>query len=287
MAEQESGERPVGVAPVDVGGLVDVMARLRGPDGCPWDREQTHRSLGRWLIEETWECLDAIDAADDEALRDELGDVLLQVVFHAQIASERGAFSLQDVVDAITRKMVRRHPHVFGDATVGDGADVARLWEQAKAAERGETEQERASAGFVERWARVSRGLPPLVRAEKVGREASRIGFDWPDVVGVLAKVREEVDEVERALEGGNPAEVEEELGDLLLAVSSLARHAGVPAERALRGAIAKFVGRLERVEELAAARGLDLLAMEPMGLDRLWDEVRASEAGQGSGSAD
>ena len=248
-----------------LGRLVDVMARLRGPDGCPWDREQTPMTLRPYLIEEAYEVLDALDRGDDAAVRDELGDVLLQVVFHAQLASEANTFTIADVADAIADKLVRRHPHVFGDVHVRDANDVVRNWSRIKAEER------RAAGDDRDPFARVPNALPALARAEQLGAKAAPLGLDWSDVDGVLAKLDEERHELGAAIAAGDRDDIEREVGDLLLAVASAARHLGVSPELALRAANARFVERARHVLEAARARGVELGDLPPEAREHLW----------------
>lgn len=256
--------------------LLAVMARLRDPErGCPWDREQTFAAIAPHTVEEAYEVADAIERGDMAGLADELGDLLFQVVFHAQMASEIGAFGFDDVARAISDKMVRRHPHVFGGAAA-PGAGSADAWEAAKAAERAARGE---NAGALDG---VARALPALARAAKLQRRAARVGFDWPDLKPVLAKLREELGELEAELDRADaaPGRVAEELGDLLFACANLARHADVDPETALRGANAKFERRFRRVEALLAARGR---APEDATLDemeRLWEQAKAEERG-------
>jgi tetrapyrrole methylase family protein / MazG family protein len=226
--------------------LVRVMARLRGPGGCPWDHEQTHRTLARHLLEETHEVLDAIDTGDPDRLRDELGDVLLQVVFHAQMAAEEGTFDIDDVAQATIEKLIRRHPHVFGEVRVSGADEVLVNWEQIKAEETGEQPVEDD----------IPPTLPALARASKVQRRAAGWGFDWRTTDGAMAKLREEVDELAAA---GTPEEAEEELGDVLFAAAAVARRLGVDPESALRRTTTKFAGRYERLLARARREGVDL----------------------------
>ena len=231
-------------SPRSVAGVVDLMRKLRGPGGCPWDRQQTHASIAPYCLEEAYEVVDAIDRGDDADLRDELGDLLLQVVFHAQMAEDRGAFTLEDVCEALVTKMVRRHPHVFADADAVD-------WEGIKAAERAErggNADEGALAG-------VPVGLPGLTRAEKLGRRAGRAGFDWAERRDVIAKVREELDEVEAALDGPED-ELAAEVGDVLFACAMLTRKLGLQGETLLRAANEKFARRFAFLERRAAESG-------------------------------
>ena len=248
--------------------LRNIVARLRSPDGCPWDREQTHQSLEPHLIEECYELIDAINAGEDEEIKEELGDLLLQVVLHSQMASEEGRFDLDDVATAIADKLVARHPHVFGEARLPDSAAVLQQWEVLKRAEK----QERQSA-----LDGVPKGLPALARAQKVQTKAARVGFDWSDAEGALAKVREELGEVEAA----SGQRLEEEIGDLLFAVVNFARKKDLDAEGLLLQATAKFVFRFKAMERLGKDRGLDLVALALPEMDRLWEEAKGLHRGQ------
>ena len=253
--------------------LLDVMARLRDPaSGCAWDLGQDFRSIAPYTLEEAYEVVDAIERGDLDELRDELGDLLLQVVFHARMAEEAGAFGFDDVARAIVDKMVRRHPHVFGDARTDDPAELKRLWEAGKARERA-AKAAPDGAGPPSALDGVAVALPALVRAAKVQSRAARVGFDWPDAEPVRAKVLEELDEVAAA---SGPDEIEDEVGDLLFSVVNLARHVGADPETALRRACAKFEHRFRAVERLARERGVALDALDLAGLDALWDEVKA-----------
>jgi ATP diphosphatase len=257
------------VRPIDR--LLAIMARLRDPaQGCPWDRDQDFATIAPYTIEEAYEVADAIERRDMTALKDELGDLLLQVVFHARMAEEAGLFAFEEVAAAISDKMVRRHPHVFGDAEIASVAAQNEAWEAHKAAER----QAKGDADSV--LDGVALGLPALLRAAKVSRRAARIGFDWPDALAVLPKIAEEIVELEHEMDGGGtPDALEEEMGDLLFAVANLARKLDIEPETALRRATAKFDRRFRRVETLAAARniGRDLDALEA-----LWQEVKRGE---------
>ena len=244
--------------------LVKVMARLRGPDGCPWDREQTHQTLARHLLEETHELLEAIDAGDDEGMRDELGDLLLQVVFHAQLAADDGRWDVDDVAEGLVAKLVYRHPHVFGEVQVAGADEVLVNWEKLKAAEAGER-------GAVDDDIPVS--LPSLARAAKVQRRAAGWGFEWRSVEGAVVALREEVDELAAAV--GDPAAAEDEVGDVLFATVALARKLGVDAESALRRTVRGFSERYERFVELAAERGLDVATADEGELRALFREAR------------
>jgi MazG family protein len=249
--------------------LVDVMERLRAPGGCPWDREQTHESLRPYVVEEAYEVLEAIEGGDPAALCDELGDLLLQVVFHAEIASEAGAFRLADVARAIADKLERRHPHVFGDVEVRDADEVVRNWRRIKAEEKAGTAGAGDTPGAL--VAAIPRALPALTRAQEVGEKLAHLGFDWPDLAGVLAKVDEERCELGEAIRQGDLTGAGAELGDLLLTLTSLARHLGVPAEMALRDATARLGLRVARVDEAARAAGRSLETLDDAERERLW----------------
>jgi tetrapyrrole methylase family protein/MazG family protein len=242
--------------------LVKVMARLRGPGGCPWDREQDHRSLARHLLEETHEALDAIDAGDRELLREELGDVLLQVVFHAQMAADDGAWDVDDVAEGIVRKLIRRHPHVFGELEVSGADEVLVNWERIKSDERGEQALEDD----------IPATLPALARAAKVQRRAAGRGFAWRSVDSAMEALREEVAELESHT---GPDNAEEEIGDVLFATVSVARALGVDAETALRRTVRGFADRYERFAELLRERGLDLDAMPEAEIRELFRRAR------------
>lgn len=246
--------------------LVRIMARLRAPGGCPWDREQTHRSIRKYVIEEAYEVAEAIDHDDPAELCAELGDLLLQVVFHAQMASEDGRFSIDDVCRGESEKMRRRHPHVFGNVTVGGAEDVVRNWEAIKAEERGD------AASAIDG---VPRALPSLQRAERVGEKAARVGFDWSDLAGVLAKVDEERAELAAAIERGGRERIAEELGDLLLATANLARKLDVEPEQALSGAVDRFERRFRWIESSARAAGSALRDLSAPELDALWEQAK------------
>ncbi len=229
--------------------LVKVQALLRAPGGCPWDREQTHRTLARHLLEETHELLEAIDAGDSDAIRDELGDLLLQVTFHAQIAAEAGRWDIDDVAEALVRKLIHRHPHVFGEVEVAGADEVLVNWEKLKAEEAGRR------TGVDEE---IPASLPALARAGKVQRRAAGWGFEWRSVDAALEALREEVDELAHATSPENaPENAEEEVGDVLFATVAVARKLGVDAETALRRTIRGFAARYERFTQLAAERGL------------------------------
>jgi MazG family protein len=249
--------------------LVEIMARLRGPDGCPWDRAQSRETLRPYLVEETYEALEAIDRGDPDEIKDELGDLLLQVVFHAQIAAERGEFDIADVSTAVSDKLVRRHPHVFGDVTVRDAAEVLRNWARIKAGERAERQRpDGALAG-------VPASMPALLRAQRLGEKASRVGFDWARIEDVLAKLREELEELEEAIANGERTAAGRELGDLLLTLASLGRFLGESAEMVLGAAAERFIARFEEMERRAAADRVPLAARSAADLDRLWQAAK------------
>jgi MazG family protein len=252
-----------------------IVARLRAPGGCPWDREQTHTTLRGGLLEEAYEVVAAIDSADDANLREELGDLLLQVVFHSQIAEEEKRFTFDEVAAEITTKLVRRHPHVFGEESLADSGAVLKRWDEIKRAEK-------AASGTVVESALdvVPTGLPALMHAEKVQKKAGKVGFDWDAAAPVLEKVREELAEVEHAITSGDHVEIEKEIGDLLFAAVNLARKLNVEPEVALRRATEKFATRFRAVEQLARERGLKLEGMSLPELDLLWDEVKKSTPG-------
>ena len=251
--------------------LLAIMERLRDPErGCPWDREQDFATIAPYTIEEAYEVGDAIERGDMAALKDELGDLLLQVVFHARMAEEAGLFDFDGVAEAISDKMVRRHPHVFGDAEIASVAAQNEAWEAHKAAERA------AKAGHQSVLDGIALALPALLRAAKVSKRAARIGFDWPDADSVIDKIEEEIAELEDEMDDNAPkAVLEEELGDLLFAAANLARKLDIEPETALRRATAKFERRFRQVEALAAERGIgsDLDALEA-----LWQEVKKKE---------
>ena len=250
--------------------LLEIMARLRDPEhGCPWDREQTWSSIVPHTIEEAYEIADAVERGDVDHVRDELGDLLFEVVFQSRIAEEQGLFRFDDVVDGISDKLERRHPHVFGDATIGNAAEQAAAWEEHKAAER------RAKGGAAGALDGVTLGLPALVRAAKLGRRAAQVGFDWPDPAGVLEKVREEIEELQRAVATGEAAHVREEIGDLLFSVAQLSRHLDVDPEAALRDAGGKFERRFRRIEASLAEEGRTAADASMAELEALWARAK------------
>lgn len=250
--------------------LLSIIARLRGPGGCPWDQAQTLASLRPYLIEECYELLDAVDDGEPAAHREELGDVLLQVVLHAQIRSESGDFDFESVARVLAEKMIRRHPHVFGDVRVADAGEVVRNWDAIKAKEK--------PAGADSIVDGIPRELPALQRAQRLQARAAREGFDWPHVSGVWAKVEEEIGETRDAIAAGDAARVEAELGDLLFTVVNLCRFQKVNAEQALRGANRRFARRLRQIEKLLAQDGKRMADVTPDELNRHWDAAKAEE---------
>lgn len=261
--------------------LLDVMAQLRNPQGgCPWDLKQTFATIAPYTIEEAYEVADAIERRDMAALKDELGDLLLQVVFHAQMAHEAGSFDFESVAAAIAEKMVRRHPHVFGDVTIETADAQTVAWEDHKENER------RAKASAEGRAASVldgvATGLPSLMRAIKLQRRAARVGFDWPNAADVFVKIDEELSEIKSEIDGnGRPERVEDEIGDLLFAVVNLARHLEVDPEASLRHANAKFERRFRQVEARLGAAGQSATDVGLDALEALWQQVKAAEAGR------
>jgi tetrapyrrole methylase family protein / MazG family protein len=260
--------------------FVDLIRRLRAPGGCPWDREQTHRSLKAMTIEEAYEVLEAIDEGDDGALADELGDLLLQVVFHSAIAAEEGRFTIDDVVERVSDKMVRRHPHVFGDGTADTPDEVLRNWEALKAAERREAGKEGPGASSM--MDSVSASLPAVIEAFQMTTKAGRVGFDWASSADVIAKLDEEARELKAAIAEGShdPRAVEEEVGDLLFVAVNLARALGADPESALKAANRKFRRRFRYIEDRLRERGAAPASSTLAEMDGLWNEAKARERG-------
>jgi MazG family protein len=257
--------------------FVRLIARLRAPGGCPWDREQTHASVKPMTIEEAYEVAEAIDEGDDEALAGELGDLLLQVVFHADMAQERGAFDIDTVIGKVSEKMVRRHPHVFGEVTAETSGEVLRSWEAQKQKERAAAGKDQKDASLLDG---VSKGLPAILEAFQMTTKAGRVGFDWPDARSVLPKLDEEVRELRAALEASppDPDQVRDELGDLLFVVVNLARQLGVDPESALKGSNRKFRRRFRHVEERLRGQGRTPAESTLAEMDGFWDEAKAAE---------
>ena len=270
--EEEAVENMVDTASfddVDIQPLVDVMRTLREPGGCPWDREQTHASIRSNMIEEVYEYLEAVDAEDTEGMREELGDILMQIVFHARMAEEAGRFDLQDVIDEVVDKLIRRHPHVFGETKVTGSDEVLVNWEAIKKTEK--TERKHVLDG-------VTQGLPALLRAYKLQSKAAKVGFDWPDVKGVWDKVQEELVELQEALASGDRAAAENELGDVLFALVNYARHQKIEPEVALNGTNNRFAKRFAHVESCVEASGKAWQDFSLDELDQFWDEAKRLE---------
>ena len=256
--------------------LIAIMKRLRGPGGCPWDAEQTHESLTRYLLEETYEVIEAIEAKSPEHIKEELGDLLLQPVFHAAIAEEAGTFTMNDVISTLCDKLVRRHPHVFGDLQIADSAAQIENWEQIKKTEKG---AERTSA-----LSGVPPHLPALLKAQKITEKAARVGFDWEHVDQVMAKVMEELHEFEEAMAAGDNEHMEAELGDLLFAIVNLGRFLSINPEEALRKTITRFQLRFQYVEDSLHDRGQQMNVTPLAEMDRLWEEAKQQERGRNGG---
>ncbi len=249
--------------------LLEIMAQLRAPGGCPWDRAQDHQTLKRYFLEETYEALDAIDSGDDRALCDELGDVLLQVVFHAQIAREESRFTIDDVLDNVNVKMVRRHPHIFGGGEAETPEAVLSLWEQIKAKEREGQPESQSRRGLM----KLNDNLPALLMAQKVQDKAARVGFDWPDISGPEEKLREELAGFQAAV---TAEEKLDELGDVLFALVNVARFQELDAEDALRHTVKKFIARFNYIEEQMEARGGQWGEISLAEMDDYWNQAKA-----------
>jgi MazG family protein len=250
--------------------LCEIVRQLRAPGGCPWDREQTHASLVPGLLEETYEVAEAIRANDDANLREELGDLLLQVVMHAQIASEENRFTIDEVAGEVTDKLVRRHPHVFGASDARDTGAVLKQWDAIKREEKGGSE-----AGY---FSGLTKGLPALLRAQKAQTKAARVGFDWSEMSDVIAKVDEEVAETKAAIESQDANAIADEIGDLLFAVANLARKQKLEAETLLAAATEKFITRFHALEDELQRQGRKLGEVDLAAMDEIWDRVKARE---------
>lgn len=261
--------------------LVEIMDRLRGEDGCPWDREQTYASLRGYVIEECYEVVDAIDRGDADALREELGDLLFQIVFLSRLAKEDGRFRAEDVVRGIAEKMIRRHPHVFGDDRAETSGDVLRKWEEIKRGEKAGPDAGRKSV-----LEGIPAALPALPKAQRLGTKAARVGLDWSDVDGVLAKLDEEIAELAAARKSADRAAVREEIGDILFTTAMLARKLDVDPEEALEAANRKFAERFRRVESALAERGAGIGAADAETLERLWEAAKPGGALKPPGNA-
>ena len=256
----------------DISDLLEIMRLLRSPDGCPWDRVQTHSSIRNDLLEEAYEVADAIDSDDDLALCEELGDLLLQVVFHSQVAVEEQAFDFDEVADGICKKLIYRHPHVFADVIAKTPDEVLSNWDALKKVEK-------SQSTVTDTLKSVPNAFPALMRAQKVQKRAAKVGFDWDNVDGAWDKLLEESREVKQAVEKGDTDAVTEELGDLLFSAVNVSRFLKVNAEQALNAATDKFISRFERVEKLALARGIDMNTAGLEVLDSLWDEVKTKDS--------
>lgn len=248
--------------------LVDIVAKLRAPGGCPWDREQTHDSLKKCLIEETYEVVDALDVHDMNELRGELGDLLLQIVFHAELANETRTFDIKDVIDGISEKLVRRHPHVFGDTSVKDAEEVVVRWEQIKSGEKGFEHRKSVLDG-------VPNTLPALSRAMKISKRAAKVGFEWPSVNEVFEKMDEEIAELRHEVEHGTPERAAEEIGDLLFTVVNIARWSDVDPEDALREMTKRFSHRFRKIEEAAESQDRSVEDMTIEEMDAVWNKAK------------
>jgi ATP diphosphatase len=272
----------------DISRLIEIMAALRTPvTGCPWDLEQDFATIAPYTIEEAYEVADAITRGDLDDLREELGDLLLQVVFHARMAEEDRLFDFGDVVEAITAKLVRRHPHVFGDAGKLGTDEVNRLWDAIKREEKAQRRQRLGDeAAETSLLTGVPLALPALTRAEKLTRKAATVGFDWPDTAQVVAKIHEELEEIRDAAATQAPERIADEVGDLLFAVANLARHLKVDPEAALRGTNAKFARRFQVIERSLAARGRSLHDADLDEMERIWNEAKAAERSHGASPA-
>ena len=244
--------------------LVGIMRRLRGPGGCPWDREQDHKSIRPYLVEETYEVIEAIDEENSDKIKEELGDLLLQIVFHAQMAEEKNRFTIDDVITHIVEKIKKRHPHIFQSTTVKDSQEVLRNWEQIKMTE-----------GRTSVLDGVPRELPALLKAARIQEKAARVGFDWDKIDGVFAKVEEELAEFREAYKEKDKARIEEELGDMFFALVNLSRFLDTNPEDALRGTINKFIKRFQHIERELEARGLKPTQVTLEEMDRIWEEAK------------
>lgn len=248
--------------------LIDIMKLLRSAEGCPWDREQTHESLKKYLIEETYEYLEVVDLKDKARMCEELGDVLLQIVFHARIAEENGDFNIEDVINGVCEKMIHRHPHVFGDVSAETSSQVLKNWEEIKKKEKGVTDQTSVLQD-------VPKNLPALMRSYKVQQKAAQVGFDWTDTGDVFAKIREEIDELEAEYKKHNKSGIEDELGDVLFSIVNLSRFLKVHPELSLTQSANKFINRFEYIEKQAAEQGKKLNEMSLDEMETLWVEAK------------
>lgn len=274
----------------DIARLLEIMEALRTPGtGCPWDLDQDFASIAPYTLEEAYEVVDAIERGDFSDLKDELGDLLLQVVFHARMAEEQELFAFPDVVEAITRKLIRRHPHVFGNAKDLTPSEVKHLWDEIKQAEKNERRASREALGQAPEpqektfLGGIPTGLPALTRAQKLTAKAAKVGFDWPETAQVIDKIHEELDEVKEAASSNDKASIEDEIGDLLFSVTNLARHFGIDPESALRRTNAKFEKRFGAIEASLARQGRSLADASLDEMERIWDEAKQEERNNGS----
>lgn len=248
--------------------LVAIIKVLRAPGGCPWDREQTHESIKKNFIEETYEVVEAINKQSTDMLREELGDVLLQIVLHSEMESENGNFSFDDVVNDIVQKLVVRHPHIFGEVVANNTAEALNSWDAVKLKTKGQKNQ-------TESMLSVPRELPALMRAQKIQHKAAKIGFDWDNVGGAVDKLYEEIDELKTAMEQGKRFDIEDEFGDVLFSCVNIARFIDVDSEEALTASTDKFMSRFSLVEQMASEQGIDMKSSSIEELDRLWDKAK------------
>jgi len=253
--------------------LVEVIKKLRAPGGCPWDREQTHESIKSCLIEETYETIEAIESGEPEKLKEELGDLLMQVVFHANLAEEAGRFNIDDVIVAIREKMIRRHPHVFGESDADNPQAVLKQWEEIKAKEKGNQDRKSALEG-------IPKSLPSIIQAHRIQERAARVGFDWEHVDDVFAKVEEEMGEFKEAFLAKNVAEMEAEMGDLFFALVNIARFVEINPEEALQKTIVRFAKRFRHIEERLAEKGKTMGDVSLERMEVLWEEAKELERG-------
>lgn len=255
--------------------LIKIMQLLRKPDGCPWDREQSHSSIKKNFIEETYEVVEAINKNDTELLKEELGDVLLQVVFHAEIEDEIGSFNFDDVADGICKKLIVRHPHIFSDVSVNSSAEVLKNWDAIK-------QQTKGISSSAESIKSVPKELPALMRATKVQQRAAKDGFDWENVAGAFEKLNEELDELRSAIAGGVKSEISDEFGDVLFSMVNISRFLKIDSEECLSASTEKFIGRFELVEQLAKERQIDIAKANLSELDLLWNEAKKLHSSDG-----
>ncbi len=251
--------------------LIGIVQTLRGENGCPWDKEQTRESIKPYLVEETYEVLEAIEQKDPEKIKEELGDVLLQIIFHAQLSQELGEFEISDVIETICEKLIRRHPHVFEDKKVNCSKEVLKQWEEIKRSEREEHNKDKALYG-------VPVQLPGLLRAHRLQEKAARVGFEWKEISGTIEKIEEEFAELLEAINGGDLVRIEDEIGDLLFAVVNFSRYSGVHAEEAIRGTIDRFIYRFEHMEEKILSSGRELKNVSLEEMESYWNEAKKLE---------